>query len=413
MTTNLQLPVVPAVVGAGSVCVSAGCDAQTVVMPAVPVPAVEGFGECSPAVDEHGEAGDAGSDGSVREWLFTFGGGHRHDGRFVRITGTYDSARARMVEVFGPRWGAQYDWQGFDREGLAARLVELPESQWPVPAEHRHVGGAFGGPGENEVECACGLVFGGFDTPAAAMEVLERHIASPEPTEPAPTGPAAPPVVDHDQETARGLAWASVGMAHAVPPPAQQPETVPAGDNSEARPEQREVSAAELTPGMWVATGDPDVPGLEVRHVELAEDGADLVGVVFAGPRYAEYDRGDLLPLVDREVVERAAARARVRAFRAQQVEGLRRLADLAEGDGLFPLPRYTLRLDGGLESTEAVRRFAAAVGAPVVENGYGLHAVWCFGGDEFTPAVRMEVRAAHRLDGGPQAVPVGVGGDR
>lgn len=52
----------------------------------------------------------------------------------------------------------------------------------PEP-EHYHVAGTAGGPGENSAECACGLVFDGFDTHAGAMEFLSRHIANPEPTE--------------------------------------------------------------------------------------------------------------------------------------------------------------------------------------------------------------------------------------
>lgn len=49
----------------------------------------------------------------VRSWIFTFGMGQEHDGlpmryRFVRITGTFDEARARMVERFGKKWAFQY-----------------------------------------------------------------------------------------------------------------------------------------------------------------------------------------------------------------------------------------------------------------------------------------------------------------
>ena len=43
--------------------------------------------------------------------------------------------------------------------------------------EHYHSGGAAGGPGENEAECACGAVFAGFDTHAEATAALDRHIA--------------------------------------------------------------------------------------------------------------------------------------------------------------------------------------------------------------------------------------------
>jgi hypothetical protein len=42
---------------------------------------------------------------------------------------------------------------------------------------HYHAGGAAGGPGENEAECACGVTFAGFDTHAKAVAELDRHIA--------------------------------------------------------------------------------------------------------------------------------------------------------------------------------------------------------------------------------------------
>jgi hypothetical protein len=69
-----------------------------------------------------------------QEWLFTFGSGQQHDGRFVRITGTHDSARARMVEVFGTAWCDQYTWQSFDAAGLPSRLTELTGPEWLADA---------------------------------------------------------------------------------------------------------------------------------------------------------------------------------------------------------------------------------------------------------------------------------------
>lgn len=66
-----------------------------------------------------------------QEWFFTFGSGHAFDCRFVRITGTYNSARDRMLQVFGRAWCAQYDRSSFRAEGLPGLLVELPESEWP------------------------------------------------------------------------------------------------------------------------------------------------------------------------------------------------------------------------------------------------------------------------------------------
>jgi len=48
-----------------------------------------------------------------RDWIFTFGYGHEHHGepyhnKFVRIHGTFESARAEMVERYGRRWSMQY-----------------------------------------------------------------------------------------------------------------------------------------------------------------------------------------------------------------------------------------------------------------------------------------------------------------
>ena len=72
---------------------------------------------------------------SEQEWLFTFGAGQQHDGRFVRITGTEVSARKEMNRIFGYAWCDQYTWQSFDAAGLPARTTELPESEWPPHAE--------------------------------------------------------------------------------------------------------------------------------------------------------------------------------------------------------------------------------------------------------------------------------------
>lgn len=82
----------------------------------------------------------------LRDWIFTFGAGHRGhamlrgdrqtpssamgqgfrlDNRYVVINGTFRSARARMVDLFGQVWCAQYgarELAGIDEYGL----VELP-----------------------------------------------------------------------------------------------------------------------------------------------------------------------------------------------------------------------------------------------------------------------------------------------
>ncbi|MFE7874741.1 hypothetical protein ACFUYE_30875 [Micromonospora humida] len=68
-----------------------------------------------------------------QDWLFTFGSGQQFDGRFVRIHGTRESARAEMIARFGTAWCDQYDWRAFDAAGLPSRAVELAKAAWPYP----------------------------------------------------------------------------------------------------------------------------------------------------------------------------------------------------------------------------------------------------------------------------------------
>ncbi|MFG3709185.1 hypothetical protein ACGF7U_31265 [Micromonospora sp. NPDC047670] len=246
---------------------------------------------------------------------------------------------------------------------LGVRALESVPAE--VPQEHRHVAGSGGAPGECSAVCACGVTFDGFDTIAEAVAMLDGHIADPDGT--------------------------------AI--------------------EERGIPAEQLRQGMFVATGDTEFPGWEVRHVEPSDDGGKtFVGVLFAGPLYREYDVGELIELVDKDVVDEAAARARARAHRAQQIDALRQLADLAEQDEHFPLPRYVLHVSGGVDSPEAVRRFAAATDTTVTEDGYGTRAVWRYGGTEHTPAVEVEVSAPHPRPGpavGRQSVtPAAAGAD-
>ncbi|PZG05800.1 hypothetical protein C1I95_32475 [Micromonospora craterilacus] len=373
-----------------------------------------------------------------RTWWFTFPQGSAYAGRYAVTHGVYDAARAEVTRHFGPTFAGQF--ASSEEAGVAhAGMLRLRRDQWPAPVDqqtavpagednvfvnpgglvqslatgewrrpgdadtalmsaidpaappaeaagdaggyrlteageqaltagdepatpavdeqagpHRMAAGWKGEPGECGAECACGVTYDGFDSLGAASELLDRHIA--------------------------------IANQSALPP-------VPAG---------------ELRTGMFVATGDMDAPGMEVRHVELAEDG-HWVGVVYAGPSYSEYRVNELLFLVDAEAVEQAAARAKARAHRAQQIECLRQLAQLAEQDEFFPLPRYTLRIGGGLDSPEAVRRFAAVLDVEAVEQDYGLRATWRYGGDELNPPVEVEVSAAHPRSAGAKSTPVPV----
>ncbi|MEV7268439.1 hypothetical protein AB0N38_33270 [Micromonospora aurantiaca] len=330
----------------------------------------------------------------------------------------------------------------------AIPAAAAPAAAEPTAREHYYASGWKGGPGECGAQCGCGLTYDGFDSLKQASELLERHIANPAPEYkvtlpgqfvwaervlriPAPHTAAEIAAVIHAELVSVGYDGAGIdvevllaaGMvryawdgAHgtlltgaitgpgvgaepaeagpAEPAAGEQPADTTAGEP--ARPQPRQVPAGELEPGMFVATGDPERPGVEVRHVERADDGSDFVGVVFAGPAYEEYDATQLLELVDQDLVDQARARARARAHRAQQIEALRQLVSLAEQDEFFPLPRFVLNVGGGLDGPEAVRRFAAALEVPVEENGYGLRARWCHGGTEHNPAVKVEFDAPH-----------------
>lgn len=76
-----------------------------------------------------------------------------------------------------------------ENERLRQQVAELTAARDAAAAaagmEHRHVGGATGGPGECEAWCACGVTFAGFDTHAEAAAMLDEHIARPAPDVPA------------------------------------------------------------------------------------------------------------------------------------------------------------------------------------------------------------------------------------
>ena len=51
-----------------------------------------------------------------RWWIFTFGYGQKHAGKYVKIWGTHDSARNKMFEKYGSEWSFQHsleDWNNW------------------------------------------------------------------------------------------------------------------------------------------------------------------------------------------------------------------------------------------------------------------------------------------------------------
>lgn len=68
-------------------------------------------------------------------WTFTFGCGQKHEGMYVRIYETYDSARELMFERYGSEWAFQYneaeweDWEHRRPQYIIETLLEEIEEK--------------------------------------------------------------------------------------------------------------------------------------------------------------------------------------------------------------------------------------------------------------------------------------------
>lgn len=47
-------------------------------------------------------------------WIFTFGCGQKHAGYYVKIFGTWQTARQKMLDKYGRDWGFQYSEEEWD-----------------------------------------------------------------------------------------------------------------------------------------------------------------------------------------------------------------------------------------------------------------------------------------------------------
>ena len=59
-------------------------------------------------------------------WRFTFGSGQQHAQHFVKIYGTFDSARAEMFAKYGAEWCWQYsekEWEDWEEK---AKTMGIP-----------------------------------------------------------------------------------------------------------------------------------------------------------------------------------------------------------------------------------------------------------------------------------------------
>src|ERR1700733_3038993 len=74
-------------------------------------------------------------EGAGEEYFFTFGVGHPFKGNFVRIPGTWDEARERMIKVFGKNWSNQYDRLAIQQYALEYRKYEVVFTDTSVLAD--------------------------------------------------------------------------------------------------------------------------------------------------------------------------------------------------------------------------------------------------------------------------------------
>ena len=49
----------------------------------------------------------------TENWYFTFGIGHAHPNGYVKINGTFNSAREQMHKMYGPKGAFQYSEKEF------------------------------------------------------------------------------------------------------------------------------------------------------------------------------------------------------------------------------------------------------------------------------------------------------------
>ena len=59
-------------------------------------------------------------------WIFTFGSSHPHPNKFVKIFGSWESARDEMVRRYGNKWAFQYP-EHMEKEIKRFFITELKE----------------------------------------------------------------------------------------------------------------------------------------------------------------------------------------------------------------------------------------------------------------------------------------------
>ena len=66
---------------------------------------------------------------TCNEWIFTFGQNHILRGHYLRIHGSYEEARERMIESFGTRWAFQYSADEWDERRKDPKRTWIMEKE--------------------------------------------------------------------------------------------------------------------------------------------------------------------------------------------------------------------------------------------------------------------------------------------
>ena len=52
-------------------------------------------------------------------WIFTFGSGQKHAGKYAKVYGTFETARKKMIQRHGLKWAFQYsesEWKKLEND---------------------------------------------------------------------------------------------------------------------------------------------------------------------------------------------------------------------------------------------------------------------------------------------------------
>lgn len=63
-------------------------------------------------------------------WIFTFGSGQEHAGKYVKIRGTHNQARKKMFEKYGKDWGFQYSEKRWKKKKKKWRKTPTDSGLW-------------------------------------------------------------------------------------------------------------------------------------------------------------------------------------------------------------------------------------------------------------------------------------------